>query len=166
MGGEGATGGTGDGVRTYLRIKLDRTPSKDKLSRAMLSSWLLEAFLAHWDEVEDQQDGSSVDDPSFGSTTTMTTTTTATTTSPKARLVDETSQIQTSLFHLLETQADVLPRTTVYQLARSHARPEVLLRFAHLAQDARTTIGYFLEQDDWNAVLRTLASQEEDLELY
>lgn len=112
----------------------------------MLSSWLLEALLARWDEWEDQRE-SAVDS------------------TPVPWFADQVDRVQTWVFQLLEAQADVLPRNTVYQLARQHARPEVLLRFAEEVHDARTRIGYFLEQDDWSHALRTLASQD-DMELY
>lgn len=138
--------GGGGGVRTYLSARLERTPRSARLARTMLATWLLEAQIAFWNELEDagaaQMEGGEFDQ--------------------NAQQVKEVDQAISSL---LRSHADVLPRNTVYDLARQHARPTILLQFAIITRDHTTRVRWHLDHGEYLQALHVLA-QQDDLQLY
>lgn len=136
----------GGGLRTYLATKLERTPKKNRIARMMVGTWLLEALLARWDELEDtsaaQAAGEEVD-----------------------WFAQRAKEVAEQVDDLLRGQKDVLPPSSVYRLARLHAREEVLISFATVTGDHKTRLYWYLDHGEYILALRTLAGQD-DMELY
>ncbi|ORY59078.1 Pep3/Vps18/deep orange family-domain-containing protein [Pseudomassariella vexata] len=132
-----------DALRKYLLTKLTMYKKTSIMQRMMVSTWLVEIFMAKLNALED-------------------------TIKTEAELVENlnTDQSKQQLgavrdeFHdFVNKHKSDLDRKTVYDVISSHAREDELLYFASAVNDYNYVLSYWVQRERWNEALGVLKKQ-------
>ncbi|EMC97314.1 hypothetical protein BAUCODRAFT_446682 [Baudoinia panamericana UAMH 10762] len=148
--------GEQDALRKYLIVKLSNLRKQAVMQRVMLSSWLIELFMAKLNQLDD-------------------------TISTKAEVVanSDGAQAQISAADSQKQLASVrkefqdfvsryradMDRKTAYEIVGSHGREEELLYFANIVEDYSYVINYWVQRSRWNDAMSVLKKQT-DVEMF
>ncbi|GAA5972280.1 hypothetical protein JCM11641_002389 [Rhodosporidiobolus odoratus] len=138
--------GERDALRYYLVARLERLNKTDLTQRLMLSTWLVEMYLAKLTELEDlaAAERSSED---------------------AENLKVEMGIVEEDMRGLLGTYKGNLDPRTTFDLLTSHGRDDLTLYYASLVGDYGRVVQHHVQQQEWRDGLTALSKQE-DLDLY
>ncbi|ORX55035.1 hypothetical protein DM01DRAFT_1362723 [Hesseltinella vesiculosa] len=148
-----------DALRVYLLAKLQRLDSKARTQKSILSTWLVEIYLAKINQIKELM--SSVKHTSTYYDGTM---------APKgqtaiAHYEQLGQQVKQEFQAFLQENQSYLHKATVYKLISSHGHTKELIYYATLLNDDDKVISYWIEQREYTKALDTLGKQS-DLDLF
>ncbi|GAA5826993.1 hypothetical protein JCM11251_002198 [Rhodosporidiobolus azoricus] len=144
--------GERDALRYFLGERLGGLKKADITQRTILSTWLVELFLAKLNELEDL--GAAAAAASGGAEN-----------EDKGNLEVERVIVEEDLRDFLGRYKDALDPRTTFSLLTQHGRDEITLFFAGLVGDYERVVQYYVAKREWELALAALGKQD-DLDLY
>ncbi|CAO3596798.1 unnamed protein product [Absidia cylindrospora] len=142
-----------DALRVYLLAKLKKLDDKAKTQKSILSTWLVEIYLAKINQYHE-----------MGSSVAYTSTAHDGMNDKKGQTAldyyrKRENQTTFELKQLLTTYQDYLHKETVYKLVSSHGHNNVLVDYATLIGDDEKVIRHWITERNWMKALEILAKQ-------
>ncbi|KAF2858156.1 hypothetical protein K470DRAFT_260077 [Piedraia hortae CBS 480.64] len=139
--------GEHDALRKYLLVKLNAMPKKAVMQRIMLSSWLIELFMAKLNELDDTL-SSKVEDSGNDSS------------QPDTKAGKEQLPVVRKEFQdFVSKYKTDLDRRIVYEIVSSHGREEELLYYASVVGDGDYVVNYWIQREKWQDAMAVLKKQ-------
>ncbi|TKA76860.1 hypothetical protein B0A49_02947 [Cryomyces minteri] len=135
--------GEQDALRKYLLTKLSTFKKTSVMQRVMLTSWLVEIYMAKLNSLDD----------------TITTKAELAEGMNTADTKDQLSAIRREYQDFVTKYKADLNRKTTYEIISSHGREEELLFFAKVINDYNYVLAYWVQRENWPETLAILQKQ-------
>ncbi|KAL7626831.1 tethering complex subunit [Parahypoxylon ruwenzoriense] len=135
--------GQNDALRKYLITKLTTYKKSSTMQRMMISTWLIEIFMAKLNSLEDSI---TVEAESAGNEN-------------RKQSRDQLDAVRNEFQDFVNKHQSDLDRKTTYDVISSHAREDELLFFANAINDYNYVLSYWVQRERWTETLNVLKKQ-------
>ncbi|KAI0382845.1 Pep3/Vps18/deep orange family-domain-containing protein [Hypomontagnella monticulosa] len=132
-----------DALRKYLITKLTTYKKSSTMQRMMISTWLVEIFMAKLNSLEDS----------------ITIEAEPTETESRKQSRYQLDAVRKEFHDFVNKHKSDLDRKTTYDVISSHAREDELLFFANAVNDYNYVLSYWVQRERWTETLNVLKKQ-------